>query len=421
MLMNIKHTGGKIMTTMMKEAIVKTNTSKGMSLDEMKKKVNHFEHLKNDIVVPYKDIYVNPDLTFDLGRGYQLKEVSERFLLSAAEKLHFGTKDTVEMFSDPAERGLLASVLNHRLYKLRAVSENKDRNCMIRTFKENPFLDTEYGEKDRYGRVFLSDRYARIDNATLMDTILDIIPDDMDIISSYVNPDTMMIKVATPEIKGIEVFPGDCYRFGIMFRNNEIGEGSVAMFPFLYRVVCTNGMVVEEHLERYVRPHLGTGLTPTYNLPITGINGQQISMIKDGMAATAHKLFSSDGSFRKVVEHIQNTVNFTATLDAESLLYNLGKEYSLSREEKKVIQDHYLGEGDRTLHGLMQAVTRSAQDVDTYIRRTELETIGGNLAFLSARKWEYLNRPVEKKKRGKAATPEQIALAIEEAERIVAI
>ena len=53
----------------------------------------------------------------------------------------------------------------------------------------------------------------------------------------------------------MEVRKGDIVQAGVMISNSEVGLGAVSIQPLVYRLVCTNGMVVNDMGER--RHHVG--------------------------------------------------------------------------------------------------------------------------------------------------------------------
>ncbi len=74
--------------------------------------------------------------------------------------------------------------------------------------------------------------------------------------SCEVTDERMYIKVVNPRLE-TEVVPGDVVQSGILITNSEVGMGSMAIQPLVYRLVCTNGMVVNDAATR--RYHIGRG------------------------------------------------------------------------------------------------------------------------------------------------------------------
>ena len=72
--------------------------------------------------------------------------------------------------------------------------------------------------------------------------------------SCQLTEDYLYIKVVNPRLTA-EVTPGDIVQAGIIISNSETGQGSVCVQPLVYRLVCSNGMVVNDAKTR--RTHLG--------------------------------------------------------------------------------------------------------------------------------------------------------------------
>ena len=61
-------------------------------------------------------------------------------------------------------------------------------------------------------------------------------------------------QVVNPRLEA-EVTPGDIVQAGVIISNSEVGLGSVSIQPLVYRLVCKNGMVVNDAQTR--RNHVG--------------------------------------------------------------------------------------------------------------------------------------------------------------------
>ena len=64
----------------------------------------------------------------------------------------------------------------------------------------------------------------------------------------------MYLKVVNPRLQA-EVAPGDIVQSGVIISNSEVGQGSVSIQPLIYRLVCSNGMVVND--AKASRRHVG--------------------------------------------------------------------------------------------------------------------------------------------------------------------
>ncbi|MDD3537371.1 MAG: DUF932 domain-containing protein, partial [Eubacteriales bacterium] len=100
---------------------------------------------------------------------------------------------------------------------------------------------------DGTARAFLSDRYRRIDNYAIAKATLPVIGEmpDAQVISCEITETRMYIKVVNPRLEA-EVQTGDIVQAGIIISNSEVGLGSVSVMPLAYRLVCLNGMIVND-------------------------------------------------------------------------------------------------------------------------------------------------------------------------------
>ena len=120
---------------------------------------------------------------------------------------------------------------------------------------------------DGRARAFLSNRYRRIDNIDIAQITLPILEAMPDAIfeSCNLSDDYMYIKVVNPRLTD-EVVPGDIVQAGVVISNSETGQGAVCIQPLIYRLVCSNGMTVNEARAR--RNHIGRVSSADENLLI---------------------------------------------------------------------------------------------------------------------------------------------------------
>lgn len=113
-------------------------------------------------------------------------------------------------------------------------------------FQQSPDTRRMVRTLDGTARAILSDRYRRIDNYEVAQTVLPIISEMQGarIESCELTDTRMYIKVVNERIR-TEVVPGDIVQAGILISNSEVGMGSVPVKPLIYRLVCTNGMVAD--------------------------------------------------------------------------------------------------------------------------------------------------------------------------------
>lgn len=247
---------------------------------------------------------------------------------------------------------------------------------------------------DGIARAMLSDRYLRIDNDAIFNVVYPILQDmDVSFESSEVTDQRMYIKVVNKRLTK-EVKPGDYVQSGLIITNSEVGMGTVTIQPLLYRLVCTNGMIVNDmRAAGTKRRHVGRRNYINENdytlyASDTLLADQQalILKIRDTIRASLDEVH-----FTNLIDQLHQATEVQITApDIPKMVELAAPEFGYTKEESKGILNHLIHDGDLTLYGLSNAVTRFAQDVNDYDRSTELEAIGYNVLTIPQRKWNIL-------------------------------
>lgn len=66
------------------------------------------------------------------------------------------------------------------------------------------------------------------------------------------------------------------------------------------------------------------------------------------------------------------------------------KRFGINETEKASVLRHLIEGGDLTRYGLFNAITRTAEDLDSYDRATEFEKLGGQVIELSRTDWKAI-------------------------------
>lgn len=236
---------------------------------------------------------------------------------------------------------------------------------------------------DGNARAFLSDRYRRLDNLELADSVLPLIKEmkGAEIVSSQITDTHMYIKVINKSLKA-EVTIGDVVQAGIVISNSEVGLGSLKVEPLLYRLICKNGLIVKDFAQK--RYHVGKQIES---------EDSAYEIFSDETLAQDDKAF-----FMKVQDTVRTAINEVRfNLSVEKLraaMYEstgpdpvktvevLADQYILNQNERGSILRHFIMGADNSKYGLINAVTRASQDIEEYTRATELERLGGELLAL---------------------------------------
>lgn len=221
-------------------------------------------------------------------------------------------------------------------------------------------------------RAILSEKYRRLDNYYLVQLVLPLLNDaKVEIESCEVTANRLYIKGFTHKVEG-EVKPGDVVKAGILIQNSEIGKGKLAIKPLIYRLVCKNGAVIDELAkEKY---HIGKAIE--HELVVYG-NDTQLSQDRTFWLECRDtiKQSLSQATFDTVLRKMQDSTKVKIK-DVNSSIELAADRYSFTEGEKSDVLKHLIEGGDLSSWGFGNAVTRTAQDVESYDRSTELESIG---------------------------------------------
>ncbi len=245
---------------------------------------------------------------------------------------------------------------------------------------------------DNTARAFLSDRYRRIDNYEIANIVLPILGGikDVQIASCEVTDRKLYIKAVNPRLQA-DVTPGDVVQSGICITNSEVGLGSFEASPLVYRLVCSNGMVVNDAAQK--RRHIGAKAQ----------QGEDYALYADETIAADDRAFMlkvrdtvrsivDATQFDKVVAMMQEAREAKITAESIPAFVELtAKEYAIGKKESESVLSYLIHGGDLSLYGLSNAVTRFSQDVPSYDRASELESIGYDVLSMPAKKWKQLN------------------------------
>lgn len=211
-------------------------------------------------------------------------------------------------------------------------------------------------------RALLSDGYRILDNLDLLWASLEAFKGlDLQIQGAEASETRLYLRATARWDKNLlkEIKPGDMVAPGVTIRNSEVGNGKLAVEPFLLRLVCSNGMIGEHSFSRV---HIGAK-NPLGHLSYQTIADQSKAIwgeIGDTIRATFNPKF-----FDEWVERIQGTAGVKIKAP-ERAIDNVVKEFSLPDAYKHSLLAHFANGGDgagATGWGVINAVTRQANMV----------------------------------------------------------
>ena len=349
----------------------------GRPLNEVMMELNRQNQRKKDYIGSAQALRLFEDgQTFEIGSmsGAQQFGTTRLFHRQVASALGIPAKYYDIMQSQKPE--LLAQNVNAWL-------SDRENSYMIRTM--------DYGG-GRVARALLSDRYRRIDNMEIASAVLPLFAgsDQYEVISSEVTENRMYLKILSRRLE-MEVVPGDYVQAGVVISNSEVGLGSVNVQPLVYRLVCTNGMIVNDMGER--KNHVGRAAKAVED---------SFHIYSDETMEAEDKAFLlklrdvtmaaiEEGRFAQVVGKLKESAGIPITGKVTEVVELTGKTYGFNTDEQDSILQYLITGGDLSQYGLSNAITRASQDVESYDRATALEGIGWQVAAMPATQWKELN------------------------------
>lgn len=241
---------------------------------------------------------------------------------------------------------------------------------------------------DGRARAFLSDRYRRLDNLDLMERA--VMPEltkhgtELVFHVAALTDTRLYVRALLPGLAE-EITVGDVVQAGVEIRNSEVGAGALSVSPFIWRLVCLNGMVASDRsLRRY---HVGRQQDEEafaiYRDDTLDADDRAFFLkVRDAVGAAL-----SDVTFGEIVKQMRKAATGEQTADPVLTTERLAKTYALDEGEQGSILRHLATGGDLTQWGAVNAITRAAKDADTFDRQAEMEAIGGQLVAVPAHHW----------------------------------
>lgn len=292
-----------------------------------------------------------------------------------------------------AHQQLAASLQIPKPYYDRMLSEAPD----LLSSNVNQWLEKQPATKlirtlDGEVRAILSDSYRPLDNFDLTEAVLPQLMNlEASVESCEVTDSRLYLKCVTPRIQG-SVKQGDHIQAGIVISNSEVGQGSLRLEEMDYRLVCLNGMirgtaVRKAHLGRSTAGRDAIEDAREFFKSETRAADDRAFFLKIRDAVGA--MFNQD-RFNARIEQYKEAGARVITADPVKVIEVTAKRFSFNDKERSSILTHLIKGGDLSQWGLANAITRAAQDVESYDRSTEMESIGGDLIELKPGEWKTL-------------------------------
>lgn len=350
----------------------------GRNLNEVMMELDRQNKAKKDYIGPAQAFRLHEDgQTFEIGHATGDGErfgTTRLFHRQVASALNIPAKYYDLMQAQKPE--LLAENVN-------AWFADRDASYMVRSM--------DYGS-GRMARALLSERYRRIDNMEVAAAILPLFAGQgqYEVVSSEVTENRLYLKIVNHRLE-MAVVPGDYVQAGVVISNSEVGLGSVSVQPLVYRLVCTNGMIVNDMGER--KNHVGRAakaVEDSFHIysdeTIEAEDKAFLLKLRDVTMAAIE-----EGRFAQVVGRLREAAEIPITGSVPGVVELTGKTYGLNQDEQDGILNYLISGGDLSQYGLSNAITRASQDVESYDRATALEGIGWQVAAMPVAQWKEMN------------------------------
>jgi hypothetical protein len=251
-------------------------------------------------------------------------------------------------------------------------------------------------------RAFLSDRYARsLENSDICEAILPVIADlGIEIISCQITETRIYVKAVDKRIAkdvpvGRKIGDGsheffDTFSPALIFSNSEVGSGAFSVETGIWTRMCTNLAIAAERSVR--KFHLGGKREmgeqiysmlsqKTLRMTDAAFLHQVRDVVRNAFDATrfeAYVLEVGKTSENKIMGDPVKTVELAA------------KQFGIMDGERVSVLKHLIEGGDLSQYGLFNAVTRTAEDLESYDRATEFERLGGKIIELPKSDWQLM-------------------------------
>ena len=356
----------------------------GVTLPELAARIKREKGEKRDFIAPTTMLDFQPSgdrgtIAFRPNGDSVLTEPTEHCLAQICQRSRI-PKDYVDRMRQ-GNLDLLATNINHWW-------QRKPEKRMLRTLVNG----------DNRARAFVSERYRPLDNFDLAEVVLPRLADvGCTVLSSQITETRLYIQAATPKmeldlnklkVSGIKLNELDPVQAGVVISNSEVGCGSLRVEEMLYRLTCFNGMITGYGKKRY---HVGKGRTEFAELEEAAEYFTDATRQLDDRAFwskvgdVVNSVFDL-GRFTNLAQKFADTATLRLTNPTDAV-DKVVEKFQLSERESKGVLDNLIAGGDNSLFGLVNAVTRTAEESESYDRAIELERMGGQIIELPQQTW----------------------------------
>ena len=348
----------------------------GRNLEQIAAQLQQERETQRDYLVDTRSLRMRPDLGLSMDGLMSRFDVTDHTHHQIAGNTGIAGKYYRKMLSEAPD--LLAQNVNHWFQ-----SEPKTR--MVRTLGGD-------------ARAMLSDSYRPLDNFDLAEVAIPLLQERGAVIRSSEITDRRFYLKAVMGERQRATTVGDVVAMGVTISNSEIGAGSLQIYPFLETLACTNGMTIvardSEHDWSLTRRHIGSKQGGSDD-------GMAIQYISDEARQAEDRAFwltardavvsvLSDTVLDGIVGRINTAGARPIERPIQQVVEVTRERLGLRESEGESVLDHLARGGQMNAWGLSSAITRTAEDVESYDRASELEKLGWKVIEMPQSEWTTL-------------------------------
>lgn len=252
-------------------------------------------------------------------------------------------------------------------------------------------------------RAFLSDSYRPLENYDLATAVFPVLHDlKLEVMSCEVTERRLYIKAVDERIKadipagkrlgdGSHSFFDTCSP-AVIISNSEVGMGMLAVDSGIFTRVCTNLAAISKAGMR--RRHLGAKHALGEGEEIRHLLTDETRWAADrALWLTVRDVVKGafeEARFTAHCDKLKGLVEQRIEGDPVKVVQLSCRRLGVTEGEETNVLRHLIEGSDLSRYGLLQALTRTAQDVESYDRASELERIGGDFVELPQNEWRVL-------------------------------
>ena len=334
-----------------------------LSLNELAQKLTDEKSLKKDYIVESDNVrfYSNGSNQLHLQEIDEVFDVNDIALNQITTKVGLSKKYTDKMLD--GHKDLLQDNINYWF-------TNTPKPQMIRTLGGTV-------------RAVLSDKFKRVDNDMIAEQVLPILLDKKyDIKSCAITDTKMYIKASLPSLQR-EVNKGDVVESGVIISNSEVGYGAVNVSPFIHRLVCLNGMVMND--SRLQSRHL-TSSQATIDGVYEVLSDEAKELDSKALLAKVRDVVASTSDEMRFEEQVQMMTDASQIKikRPKKVIELLENKFDLTKNEGESILDNLVNNRDdnqkfANIWTVVNSITALGNTMDDYDRGTKMQEIGGRL------------------------------------------